>query len=194
MFCKKCGNELSPSEKFCSKCGTPVAAAPSQSQGKQVSISLPQHVKSPLAIMYMIVAALHLFQLVFWTILSFKVSGMDGAKASASASLLLSNDSKAFATVFVVLLGVATIVYCVMPIMMNTVKKGRKMILPLVSSVWTLAWFIYAWTCDVSVGWASTSFTLSFCGWLIFFAIIFALILEVVVLLVSNKILALAKN
>lgn len=190
MFCKKCGNELNPSEKFCSKCGTPVAAAaPSQSQGKQVSISLPQHVKAPLAIMYIIVAALHLFQLVFWTIKSFKYAV--GGDAIGSTTDLLSADSKAFATVFVILLGVAAIVLSIMPILMNTVKKARKMIVPLLSSAWTLGWFIYAWTTGIM---GRIDVSLSFCGWLLFFAIIFALILEVVILLVSNKIIALAKN
>lgn len=185
MFCKKCGNELSPSEKFCSKCGTPVAAAPSQSQGKQVSISVPQHVKSPLGIMYILVAALHLFQLMFWTIKCFK--RFSEGDAVFSTSDVLSGDSKAFATVFVVILAVVAINVCVMPLLMNTVSRARKMIAPLLSSVWTLIWFIIAWTHEAVD-------SLSFCGWLLFFSIIITLLLEVVILLVSNKIIALAKN
>lgn len=180
MFCKKCGNELNPSEKFCSKCGTPVggAAPAAPRQPKQISLSVPQHLKSPMGIMYMVVALFHVLQLMFWTV---KCLGNSWFKLPPS--YYLTSKDQGFVNVFFVLLGVAAVVICVMPVLMNTVNKARKMIVPLIANVWTLCWFIYIWT----------DAPLTFCGWLLFFCIIFALLLEVGILLVSNKIIALGK-
>ena len=41
MNCTKCGNELKPGQKFCTKCGTPVVAAATATESKAIGTTCP---------------------------------------------------------------------------------------------------------------------------------------------------------
>ena len=41
MTCTNCGNELKPGQKFCTKCGSPVAASATAAESKTIDTSCP---------------------------------------------------------------------------------------------------------------------------------------------------------
>lgn len=203
MYCQKCGSEVSPGEKFCSKCGAPIEydAQPTaqtqqptaqtqrpkaQAPGKQtITLTIPRQLRSPLGIMYAVAALLHLLQLIFWNVNTYSY----GSKASRTTAYVLksSGSSLSFATVFFIILTTVSILLCVAPLLQNTVGKPRKMIVPLASCAWTFIWTIVALNSDF---WISFSFF----GWLFAIITVLTILLEVFILLLSNKILTLSAN
>ena len=199
MYCKKCGSEIAPDEKFCSKCGTPIepAAQPTaRAQGKQtVTLTIPKQFRSPFGIMYAVAAFLHLLQLIFWNISTISVAGETMFSTAfvlkLGAIMRLSGASDAhsysFATVFFIILTTVSILLCVAPLFQNTFNKPRKMIVPLISCVWTFIWMIVA----LNIG-ESGVLSASFFGWLFIIFTVLTILVEVGIVLLSNKVVALS--
>lgn len=192
MYCKKCGSEIAPNEKVCGNCGEPVE---SPTPGKQtVTLTIPKQFRSPFGILYAVAGLFHLLQLIFWNINTISV----GDNTVYTTAFVLKNGgetSLSFATVFFIILSVVSILLCAAPLLRNTLNKGRKMIVPLFTCVWTLIWIIVALNNDSVIGFIS-SISASFFGWLFIIVTVLTLLLEVAIVLLSNKIVsfALGKN
>lgn len=206
MYCKKCGSEVAPNEKFCGKCGAPVepAAQPAAHAqqptaraqgGHTVTLTIPKQLRSPFGILYAVAAFLHLLQLIFWNISTISVAGETMFSTAfvlkLGAIMRLSGASDAhsysFATVFFIILTTVSILLCVAPLFQNTFNKPRKMIVPLISCVWTFIWMIVA----LNIG-ESGVLSASFFGWLFIIFTVLTILVEVGIVLLSNKVVALS--
>lgn len=133
MFCKNCGTEISDTEKFCGKCGTPVetqktsVATPTT---PDLGISSNTSVDGLLAMMFIASAACFLLQIILWFVNFGKYSmSVEQISQSRSGAYSLNNFMEGTPlTSIVIIMMIIAIGMCILPIIKNNLNKRRRMI------------------------------------------------------------------
>ncbi len=133
MFCKNCGTEISDTEKFCGKCGTPVETQKTQTvtpHTSNLSISTNTPVDGSLAMMFIASAACFLLQIILWFVNFGKYSmNVEQISQSRSGAYSLNDmmEGTPLSTIVVIMMIIA-IGMCILPIIKNNLNKRRRMI------------------------------------------------------------------
>ena len=181
MFCKNCGAELKPGQRFCGKCGSkqddaaqPTQQAPrAQPQAPRVqpqaprvpnqptgmpnqaprvqprasyggaSTSVASVLSNPIAILYIVTAALFALQILLWFTPTIDITFYSDYELEYSLFDLADNiDAGIFFVVApIVLLDLGAITMCVLPFILRTVTKRNRLILPKIAAIYSAVWY-----------------------------------------------------
>lgn len=140
MFCKNCGTQINDNERFCGSCGTPVEQKEQPIINNNIStpVAAPTEVDGSLAITFIVTVVLQLIMLIlrFVSFGKYRVAVEDlGISDGGTYSLNELMSSSGETTIFVILI-LASIILCILPIIKNTLGKRRRMILSKIVAFW----------------------------------------------------------
>lgn len=137
--CEKCGSEVK-GVKFCGKCGTPVQQKTQGPVGQRIKTSFLDNVREDavLAKAFIAAAVLQVLMLIlrFVPFGNYDVS-IEGFGVSDRATYSVNEFMEVLGGTFVfVILMVVSILVCALPLIQNMLARRRRMILPIIATVW----------------------------------------------------------
>lgn len=143
MLCKNCGNEVSNTERFCGKCGSPVAQAPTPTPANtnfDLNSTVSKVKTNKLAQKYAILAALFVVEFFLWFTEAFSVWGYGISFPDA-----LEMEDRNVENMLMIIVLIIGIVGALLPLIKNTFNERKNIWIRLASfaSGYSCAYYIF---------------------------------------------------